>query len=98
MDERSLEASAATTLRFADDACEHIKTATKTYTVFVVGLEPLTIEAVNAEERGNKMAEAGIDLVLDKWAAGYLDAERRLQICGNDVDARGELRKLLRRR
>ena len=102
MDERTLEAATATTQRYEADACEHVKNGIKTYRVVVLGREPLTIEAANAEQRGVKMAAAGIDLIEDKWAAGYYDGNfegnRRFQICGNHVDAREELRKLLRRR
>lgn len=99
MDDRTLEAAAATIQRYEADACKQATSGTKTYRVVVLGLpEALTIKAANAEERGAKMAEAGIDLVLDSWAAGYLDDHRRLQVCGNDAEARAQLHKLLRRR
>lgn len=98
MDERTLEAATATTRKYEADACKQATSGTKTYRVVVLGREPLTIQAVNAEERGAKMAAAGIDLIEDDWAAGYLDDDRRLQICGNNAEARVQLQKLLRRR
>lgn len=98
MDNRTQETAAATTEKHNNDVCVLVLTAVKTYHVVVLGREQLPpIEAVNAEERGHKMARAGIDLIEDKWAAGYLDDNRQLQMCGNNAEARKQLRELLRR-
>lgn len=99
MDDRTLEAAENTTAVMTAASIAESKDRVKTYTVIVIGrTEPLTIQAVNAEQRGAKMSAAGIDLVEDDWAAGYLDGDRRFQICGNNAEARTQLQKLLRRR
>ena len=94
MDESRLQAAEATEQRGINQAIAYGRRL-KTYTILVLGREPFTIEAVDAQGRADKMVAAGINPQRDKWAAGYVDDHRALQICGTDGEAKQLLQKYL---
>ena len=101
MDERTLTSAEVETERQRQRAIDSLN-AMKTYQVVVLGAESapewFTIPAHNAEDRVAKMSAEGIDLIKDDWAAGYLDASRQPQVCGNNDEAKSLVRLHLRKR
>lgn len=100
MDERTITSAENATARHLEQALQNIK-APRTYSVVVLdknGNKPFPVTASSADERAEAMADAGVDLRVDKWAAGHLDLHRNMQICGNNDEAKRLVENHLRHR
>lgn len=101
MDERTITAAEAATERHLQEALQNNRRSAKTYSVIVLGKnddQPFPVTAATADERAEAMSDAGVNLRTDLWAAGYIDGNRQLQICGNNDDAKTKVTDYLRRR
>lgn len=100
LDERTITAAEDATTRHLEQALQNLR-HTRTYSVIVLGKngnQPFPINASSGSERAEAMADAGVDLRNDKWAAAHLDQRHSWQICGNDDEARSLIEQHLRKR
>ena len=101
MDERTITAAAEATERLLQQALERNRRHSRIYSIIVLGRNgdmPFPITATTADERAEAMSDAGVNLRSDHWAAGYIDDNRQLQICGNNDEAKAKVCDYLRHR